>query len=390
MGAGSKIEWCDHTFNPWMGCTKVSEGCAHCYAEAMMDRRYGKVQWGAAGARVRTSAQLWRQPLRWNDSPWFQCEVCGRRGNSKDFVEHNKTCRADTCNPTRQRVFCGSLMDAGDVHPSVAREWVDDLVRLIEATPNLDWLLLTKRPEDVLARFGTYWGMTEWPGNVWCGVSVENQAAAEARIPVLQQIPAVVRFLSVEPMLGYIDMSEAVKPEEEDWDYVNASRWEDDPEPEEYVPECEEECDWINCGDDLVYSSEHREWVERRRAQAGFQALKRDVIDWVICGGESGAEARPMSPIWARGLRDECRAAGVAFFFKQWGEWAPFDQLAWATDETLLKHRPVEMGGVMMCRVEKHLAGRVLDGRTWDETPIPAFPQMAGERRNLGEGGGEA
>ena len=118
MGENSKIEWCNHTFNPWIGCQKVSPGCDHCYAEAMMDHRYGRVKWGPHGERKRTSPANWKNPLRW----------------------------AKQANGRRPRVFCASLADWLDNR--VPRDWRSDLGRLIEATPELDWLLLTKRPEN--------------------------------------------------------------------------------------------------------------------------------------------------------------------------------------------------------------------------------------------------
>jgi protein gp37 len=121
MAENSKIEWCDHTFNPWIGCQKVSPGCDHCYAEAMMDKRYGRVQWGPHGERKRTSEDNWKKPLAW----------------------------AKRANGHRPRVFCASLADWLDNR--VPLQWRSDLGRLIEATPELDWLLLTKRPENSIS-----------------------------------------------------------------------------------------------------------------------------------------------------------------------------------------------------------------------------------------------
>lgn len=367
MGANSKIEWTDHTFNPWMGCTRVSEGCVNCYAEALMDKRYGKVKWGPQGTRVRTSAQMWKQPLRWNKKHWVECSVCGWRG------EYDGEALCPGCDhpmirvmkTTRQRVFCGSLMDVGDHHPSILNEWIEDLVRLIAQTQNLDWLLLTKRPEDLKARFGMFWGV-DWPVNVWVGVSVENQETANIRIPLLQKIPAVVKFLSCEPLLEYVDLSLAVEPDEDAWDEVNAM--DDDGQPEEFIEECEAECDWINCGQDLVVNPAHREWEMTRRLVAGFKTLThKGVIDWVICGGESGAKARPMDPMWVRSLRDVCDDAGIPFFFKQWGEYVPLDHLSMEDEH---EYCPVvQMGQAWMVRAGKQKAGHLLDGKEWRETP---------------------
>ncbi len=223
----SKIEWTTHTFNPWIGCTKVSPGCAHCYAETLMDTRYGRAKWGKGNPRSRTSAGNWKQPKRWD----------------KEAAKLGE----------RHRVFCASLADVFD--REVANEWRDDLWKLIESTPNLDWLLLTKRPEVMLAetrRLGV-------PENVWLGVSVEDQMRAEQRIPMLIETDAAVKFLSVEPLLGALDLSYWLT--------------------ESIVPQ----------------------------------------LQWVIVGGESGPGARTMKEEWVTQILAECEAAGVAFLFKQWG-----------------------------------------------------------------------
>ena len=248
MAKNSKIEWTDHTFNPWIGCTKVSDGCKHCYAETLMDKRYGRVQWGPQGTRVRTSAANWRKPVQWNK----QAAAEGRR----------------------YKVFCASLADVFEDRPELV-EWRRELLDLIIRTPRLDWLILTKRPENVNRMIEQATGFSEasmWfhaAPHVWIGTSVENQETADKRIPHLLQIPARVRFLSMEPLLGPVDL--------------NLGNWHTSP------AECPAWYDWCNCS-----------------------------IDWVIVGGESGHNARPMHPDWARSLRDQCVAAGVPVFFKQW------------------------------------------------------------------------
>jgi protein gp37 len=227
MAENSKIEWCDHTFNPWIGCQKVSPGCDHCYAEAMMDHRYGRVQWGPHGERVRTSEANWKKPLRW----------------------------AKQANGHRPRVFCASLADWLDNR--VPRQWRSDLGRLIEATPELDWLLLTKRPENYekLAP----WPLDEIPFNVWLGVTCEDQPYYERRWAILSRprIKTSVKFVSYEPALGPLT---------------------------------------------------------NLRLQPGVS-----IPDWIICGGESGPGARRMKPGWVRALRDECADLDIAFFMKQVG-----------------------------------------------------------------------
>lgn len=171
MGKATSIEWTDHTFNPWWGCTKVSPGCDHCYAEAWA-RRVGVAVWGHKEPRRFFSDAHWQQPRAW------------------DAVAGDKK--------VRQRVFCASMADVfeerRDLDPTRERLW-----RLIEVTPNLDWQLLTKRPQAV-KRIAP-WG-DDWPSNVWLGTTVEDQDRANLRLPLLLSIPAKVRFLSCEPLIG--------------------------------------------------------------------------------------------------------------------------------------------------------------------------------------------
>ncbi len=259
MGKLSEIEWTDHTFNPWWGCTKVSPGCTHCYAETWSNR-YGHDIWGPRKSRRTFGEDHWKEPLKWHR----EALQIGRR----------------------MRVFCASMADVFEDNRSVEEERTK-LWHLISETPMLDWLLLTKRPENMI-RFTPWNG--QWPDNVWAMTSVENQEQAEKRIPVILNVPAVVRGLSVEPLIGPVDL-----------------------EP----------------------------WLGH--------------IDWVIVGGESGYKARMINSAWVRHVRDQCAAANVAFFFKQWGEWMP------TKDESNIE---------IMKRVGKKSAGRLLDGCTWDELPI--------------------
>lgn len=279
MGKESKIEWTHATFNPWIGCTKVSPGCEHCYAEAQ-DKRWGHKRWGPLAPRTRTSKSYWDAPLRWN------AEVAK---SGKQF-----------------RVFCASLADVCEDRDDLL-EHRADLMRLIEKTPALTWLLLTKRPQNFTRFFGVRWG-DNWPKNVWAMTTAENQKQADERVPHLLRIPGVVRGLSCEPLIGPILLRET----------------------EGY---------WGGLG-----------------------------IDWVIVGGESGNGARPMHPDWARSLRDECADLCVSFHFKQWGEYGP------DRGKLDVRYTPVNSGVAMdepapMFKIGKHAAGRILDGRTWDEFP---------------------
>ena len=315
MGVDSKIEWTDHTFNPWWGCVRVSSACEHCYA-ATLARQFG-VEWGAKAARRFFGLKHWNEPLRWNAAAI-------------------KAGRVDS-------VFCGSMCDWAEDNPAVADERERMWTRIRETREGLRWLLLTKRADNIAACLPSDWG-AGYP-NVALGVTAENQEWADRRIPALLQIPARWRFVSVEPMLGAIDFIDTVG--------------------------------------------------RAGLAQLGITTTRRvtdmsgaPLINWVICGGESGPGARPMHPDWARGLRDQCVAAGVSFFFKQWGEWLPghqythelaeFDNadtyskfrcLDWSECEWLLPDESDEMSGDEVYRVGKARAGRLLDGREWNETP---------------------
>jgi protein gp37 len=288
----TNIEWTDHTFNPWMGCTKVSPGCDHCYAERDMDHRLKRVQWGPQGERVRTVTSNWRKPVQWNAA------------HAEFFAKHGR----------RQRVFCASLADVFD--NAVDPTWRRDLFDLIELTPNLDWLLLTKRVGNV-AEMVARAKVHDWLAgqrNVWLGISVVSQFEADRDIPKLLALPARVRFLSMEPLLGQVDLR--------------------------LIPN----------------SRGHTIHVANR---------KPHTLDWVIVGGESGPQARQMLPEWARSLRDQCQGAGVPFLFKQWGEWAPYDR--GRTDSGKMATQSALDDPVT--RYGKKLAGRHLDGQLHDGYP---------------------
>lgn len=308
MADHSNIEWTDATFNPWIGCTKISPACDHCYAEAMMDHRLGRVRWGAGEQRQRTSAANWRQPLRWNRQDFRACGDCGWRG-AIDTLESD-TCpscgKHERLDPARRRVFCASLADVFD--NEVDPQWRADLFELIQATPNLDWLLLTKRIGNVPAMVSIIPGWM--PANVWLGATICNQIEADRDIPKLLATPARVRFLSMEPLLGPVGL-------------------------------------WP-------------EWLHTK------PSTHRVGIDWVIVGGESGAHARPTSPEWARSLRDQCAAAGVPFLFKQWGEWLP---MLGQAEGVPVNEKATTADGWVMGWAGKKAAGRLLDGVQHDGYP---------------------
>src|SRR5574337_1305433 len=217
MSENSKIEWTDHTFNPWEGCQKIGPGCDRGYAEARNARFGGgtAINWGPGAPRRRTSASNWRKPIRWNaNACWFvQCNDCGWRGESKGAVCGR--CSGTDTSEARQRVFCASLADVFD--NAVDPAWRRDLFNLILSTPNLDWLLLTKRignanamlPADVRGSPRS-WGCG-WP-NIWIGATICNQEEADRDIPKLLALPAAYRFLSMEPLLGAVDLTSVEWP----------------------------------------------------------------------------------------------------------------------------------------------------------------------------------
>jgi protein gp37 len=281
MARDSKIEWTHHTFNPWWGCTKVSPGCKHCYAETWA-RRIGQDVWGPKALRRELTPAYWKQPYAWNTD-------AGKRATG------------------RTRVFCASMADVfedrRDLDERRKRLW-----KLIADTPNLDWLLLTKRPEHV--RKLVPWG-DAWPQNVWLGATAENQRWLDKRMAVLTRLPARVLFLSCEPLLGPLDLAQ-----------------------------------WI----------------------AGARRGEHRGIDWVIGGGESGHHARPMHPEWLSALRDQCVEAGIRFLFKQWGNWRPVQphEVNGYQSKTVF----LSSGNrITLANVGKKDAGRQLQGRTWDEFP---------------------
>jgi protein gp37 len=313
MAENTNIEWCDATFNPWIGCTRVSPACDDCYAARSTPARTLGIEWGAGQPRRRTADDTWAGP----------------------------------------KVFCSSLADWLDNEAPI--EWLVDLLDLIRCTPDLDWLLLSKRIGNwgkrlqVARQWCVHQGRLElscvtreWlqgyaPANIWLGATVVNQAEADRDVPKLLAVPARVRFLSIEPMLGPIDLRRI----DVDGDH--------EIHPLTGTTECVD--------------------------GEGDPAPDIPGLDWVICGGESGPKARPMHPDWARSLRDQCAAAGTAFLFKQWGEWGPFSRPSHypagvAPDGSVVgPDEQFTEDCALMYRIGKAAAGRLLDGRTHDGFP---------------------
>lgn len=340
MSEHTAISWADSTFNPWMGCTKVSPACDHCYAERQMDHRMHKVRWGAGQPRVRTSAANWQQPLAWERAAWrfVQCAACGRRGPA---IVSNGTTRCGLCNsqavtPARRRVFCASVADVFD--NEVPHQWRFDLLNLIADTPQLDWLLLTKRIGNAQAMLDAFMRSDGHPGeawdgwpNVWLGITVVNQEEADRDIPKLLAVPAAVRFLSIEPMLGPVDL---------------------------------DNCTMFN-STGLAEGQPYLSPLRGFAYDGHGDTCSTPRIDWIICGGESGPHARPMHPDWVRSLRDQCAGAGVPFHLKQWGEYttpvaAGVPPSSLIGDDRVPGH--VFDDGRHVVRVGTKAAGRLLDG----------------------------
>ncbi|MEQ1512941.1 MAG: phage Gp37/Gp68 family protein [Lysobacteraceae bacterium] len=337
MANHTKIEWAHSTFNPWIGCTKVSPACDHCYAEVSAPSRTRGIKWGVGTPRLRTNADYWRLPLRWNEEPFYMCD-CGYSGTMHEMTTNAVHVCGLRFQSVRRRVFCASLSDVFD--NEINRDWRDDLATLILDTPNLDWLLLTKRVGNAGRMLGEMF-LDGTPPNIWLGSTICNQAEADRDIPKLLAVPAAVRFLSVEPMLGAVDLTRVC-----DRSGVRGL--------------------WINSIEAREANPAHAELV----ASLG-PAYPHSRIDWVIAGGESGSYARPSHPDWFRSLRDQCAAAGVPFLFKQWGEWAPANGIEWMKNGgSRLDLYVAEFGE--MARVGKKAAGRLLDGVQHDGYPLTA------------------
>lgn len=328
----TKIEWCDETVNPIIGCSHSgSPGCDHCYAQRMA-HRLGENPSTPQYQGLTDSDGKWTGKIVYNFDP------------KANFPKH-KMFKI----PGRgKRIFVGSMTDL--FHENCPSEYVDAVMMAVAMQPWHTFILLTKRPLRMLEYFSDTRslkkaiGLDIWDAvggdsdellpleNLWLGVTVCNQEEANAKIPLLLEIPAARHFVSIEPMLGPVSMDEFI-------------------------------------GDD-----------------------RHTTLDWVIVGGETGPGARPMHPAWVRSIRDQCQDADVLFFFKSWGNWCPrsdhpiikglsasqldMDCTKWAcirlTDEGKIRWSLAHANkgeDVYMQRVGKKLAGHLLDGRDWREVP---------------------
>jgi protein gp37 len=340
MAENSLISWTDHTWNPWVGCMKVSPACDGCYAEHLMDTRMGRVEWGApgvgVGTRSRTSEHTWNDPRRWN-----------RKAEKEG---------------TRPFVFCASLADIFD--NQVPAEWRADAFRVMRETPRLVYLLLTKRPQNIVKLAEEAGGL---PPNCAIGTTVEDQTRADQNVPILLEaagkLNPLFTFVSCEPLLGAIDLTTLGGAP---IDYEDAPK----------------RAHWIN-----ALTGEHGAWL------AGSRMIRKDRLPrlgWVITGGETDQgkhKARITHPEWFHSLRDQCAASGTPYHHKQNGEYhtsAEHEPEGCDAQAVAIRvdgkteSRPSEVftlvagrapGWAGMCRVGKKAAGRQLQGREHNDRP---------------------
>ena len=311
MAESSQIEWTDSTWNPLTGCTMVSAGCSNCYAMRLAGGRM-RDHWSRKGLTTDTpNGPVWNGLIKFNEA-WLDQPLRWRRP---------------------RLIFACAHTDL--FHPDVNLEWIDRIWSVMLKANHHRYQVLTKRPERMYRYVRqTIDGRGRVPQHIWLGTSAEDQATAQERIPWLIETPAAVRFASLEPLIGPLDL---------------------------------------------------RQIVANGRVGS---ALEVGGLNWVIAGGESGPRARPMGLPWARKLRDQCNQAGVAFHFKQWGEWGEWLQLGagnmqwkqassmtarlFRVDEPLFGGRwfpTCDLAGSYYVRVGRKAAGRLLDGRTHEELP---------------------
>ncbi len=347
MADNSKIEWCDATWNPIVGCSRVSKGCENCYAERVAFRFKHLPKFGAV---IKQNGHGWNGAVHFDENALLQP------------LKWKKP----------RRIFVCSMGDL--FHEKVSNEWIDKVYAIMALCPQHTFMVLTKRPERMREYFrldttlpavntlAAAWDyMTpkqyqemvkkpiSWPlPNVWHGVSVEDQRTANERIPILLRTQSAIRFISAEPLLGEIDLKRLSQDFDDGMGF--------------FVDSC------LN--------------GKRFNQEYGDYDNEATKLDWVIAGGESGKNARPMHPDWVRKLRDDCTAANVPFFFKQWGEWAAFDAPyafeakgfeKCCNGSLLYGHGPNRLG-LRFDRVGKARAGNLLDGKQHLE-----FPKIGGE-----------
>ena len=314
MADKTKIEWTDSTWNVITGCSPVSPGCANCYAAQLAGTRLKHHPSRAGLTKVVNGLPTWTGEVRFNEQ-WLDQPLRWKKP---------------------RRIF---VCAHGDLfHEKVQDEWLDKIFSVMAQATQHTFQVLTKRPERMLEYLKTsdmatggftYRDSTVIP-NVWLGVTAENQEQANRRIPLLIETPAAKRFVSIEPMIGPVDLTDIRLKT------INGKTKQPD--------------------------------------SIGLNSLRPTMLqpsgvmlDWVICGGESGNNARPMHSDWVRSLRDQCKDAEVPFFFKQWGELWPYEQGQWVSEAE--KYAADPYGRAEFCKMGKKYAGRLLDGEEYLEVP---------------------
>lgn len=366
--AKTRIDWADKVWNPVTGCTKISEGCRNCYAERMSKRLAGRCGYPKGTPfTVTLHTEKLDEPLKWRKP---------------------------------QRIFVCSMGDL--FHEEVPHDYIDRVILRVATNKQHKFLFLTKRPQRALSHFthhpyGKNWNFDSLK-NLYFGVTVEDQQAADERIPLLLKIPAAKRFISIEPMVGPVD-----------FDDISGGDY--------YCPKCRNYFDipaqWVspccgtatNGGDDYICPECKEEFQEDIEVPEcphchnigdGFylepaltdcchketEGVLLSKLDWVILGGETGPKARPIHPDWVRSVRNQCQAAGVPFFFKQWGEWAGVGSDGVRLGDICISQDGFidvadkgffcfanESEGVHLRRVGKKRAGYVIDEQEYREWP---------------------
>lgn len=285
----TKINWADETWSPITGCTPISEACEHCWAKRMAHRLKGRYGYPKDDPfRVTFHSDRLEQPLKWKKP---------------------------------KRIFVCSMADF--YHHNVRSEWRNEVYRKVLKRPEHIFLFLTKRPENIgYSSIDYEWCVNRnWPDNLWLGVTAENQKRADERIPILLQVPAAVRFVSLEPLLSHVDIKPYLKTE--------------------YCLKCKQDLPYIGLWKTTMATC----------CPNSFKGMRKK-LDWIIVGGETGPGARPLDPNWVFPIKNQCQGAGIPFFFKQWGEWIFPDRR---------QYPPVKVG--------KKKAGRLLESREWNEFP---------------------
>lgn len=316
----TKIEWTNETWNPIIGCSKISEGCKNCYAEKMANRLSSIALSKPDEESGFDISGIGAYSMVTNNGKW----------NGETRIVPNQLEKPLKRKKSTMYFVCSM----GDLfHESVDFDWIDKVVDIINQCPQHIFQILTKRPKIMQRYFKEL--DNKIPKNVWLGVTAENQQRANKRIPILLQIPAKVHFVSVEPMLSAIDFKE-------------------------------------------VGAIKFQNWVKTGETQYE--------LDWVISGGETGQNARPLFPDWVRSLRDQCQAGNITFFFKQWGEWTPISHLNKVDFELLQigKYKASNIKeGALMCKVGKKKAGSLLDGKEYKQFPKFLIKVMKNSKINF-------